>query len=205
MGRFQKVMLALSCFLPLFLIFIVKNSCVVWSKYKATGNIDLSSFDFVMSVLWLICILLSVAAIAKFKKTFLEYKEKSKKKIELVGAENVTAEYFFTYFSLFVLTFFTVDPSSKSDVGILLALIVLMLIVYIKNGMFFINPILNILGYKSFSIKYVNFGLESAAREDNAVEIKVFSKEDLAANIGENFFVSYSTHDFSICYKQSSK
>ena len=81
-------------------------------------------------------------------------------------------------------------------------LMVLIIWVYIVNEMYFVNPVLNILRYKSFSIVYhKNLKLEEDdEKEIEEFEIKVFSRMPLNRMMGEKLFVAFSQHDFSVCY-----
>lgn len=67
---------------------------------------------------------------------------------------------------------------------------------------YFVNPVLNILRYKSFSIVYhKNLKLEEDdEKEIEEFEIKVFSRVPLNRMMGEKLFVTFSQHDFSVCY-----
>jgi hypothetical protein len=71
--------------------------------------------------------------------------------------------------------------------------------------MYFVNPVLNILGYKSFSISYHKnaFVYETDEKESQIFEVKVFSKEHLNRMTGEKLFITFSPHDFSVCYSVS--
>ena len=122
-------------------------------------------------------------------------------------AENITADYYFTYFSLFVISFFGVDPTKCKDILVFSFLMVLIIWVYVANDMFFVNPVLNICGYKSFQITYTNSNTTSMATdsEQQLFEIRVFSREHLNRKIGEKVYVTYSPHDFSVCYPISKK
>ena len=98
--------------------------------------------------------MVGIVGIVRFHRKFLKAKKLSKEVVVLVKAENITADYYFTYFSLFVISFFSVDPTVPKDVLIFSFLMVLIIWVYIVNEMYFVNPVLNILRYKSFSIVY---------------------------------------------------
>lgn len=127
----------------------------------------------------------------------------SKETIILTKAENITADYYFTYFSLFVISFFGVDPTKLKDVLILSVLMVLIIWVYMANEMYFVNPVLNIVGYKAFSIVYHKSTSAKRLDDDKSLqsfEIKVFSREPLNRMTREKLFVTFSPHDFSICY-----
>ena len=79
--------------------------------------------------------------------------------------------------------------------------------VYVTNEMYFVNPVLNIMGYKSFSVSYCkNISVKNTAEKDaQTFEIKVFSKESLNRMTGKTFFLTFSPHDFSVCYPISKK
>ena len=146
--------------------------------------------------------MVGIVGIVRFHRKFLKAKKLSKEVVVLVKAENITADYYFTYFSLFVISFFSVDPTVPKDVLIFSFLMVLIIWVYIVNEMYFVNPVLNILSYKSFSIVYnKNLKLEEDdEKEIEEFEIKVFSRVPLNRMMGEKLFVTFSQHDFSVCY-----
>ena len=152
--------------------------------------------------IWLILLMVGIVGIVRFHRKFLKAKKLSKEVVVLVKAENITADYYFTYFSLFVISFFSVDPTVPKDVLIFSFLMVLIIWVYIVNEMYFVNPVLNILRYKSFSIVYhKNLKLEEDdEKEIEEFEIKVFSRVPLNRMMGEKLFVTFSQHDFSVCY-----
>ena len=133
------------------------------------------------------------------------YQKLSKETVIVTKAENITSEYYFTYFSLFVISFFSVDPTQLKDVLIFAFIMLLIIWVYIANDMYFVNPVLNILRYKSFSITYHKYSPENKVDdvEANSFEIKVFTKEPINRKTAEKFFVTFSPHDFSVCYPVS--
>ena len=212
MSKFDRLALAISCFLPLFIIFGLENLCEAKSMFSPIENItwrlsllnQSKGFYFYVSQfsIWLILLMVGIVGIVRFHRKFLKAKKLSKEVVVLVKAENITADYYFTYFSLFVISFFSVDPTVPKDVLIFSFLMVLIIWVYIVNEMYFVNPVLNILRYKSFSIVYhKNLKLEEDdEKEIEEFEIKVFSRVPLNRMMGEKLFVTFSQHDFSVCY-----
>ena len=217
MSKFAKFALALSCFLPLFLIFGAENgSAAVCAFSREEGQViseiftnQSSSFWFnaALSGVWLVLLIVGISGLVNFHKSFLQATELSKKPVKIVKAENITADYYFTYFSLFVISFFGVDPTNCKDILVFSFLMVLIIWVYVANDMFFVNPVLNICGYKSFQITYAKSKTTSMAAdsEQQLFEIRVFSREHLNRKIGKNLYVTYSPHDFSVCYPISPK
>jgi hypothetical protein len=211
MSKLAKLSLALSCFLPLFFIFGIENLCAACCEFSASENKNLVQsllyqsegffFNAGLFSVWLLLFVIGIGGIIRFRKAFLKAQQLSKDTVILTKAVNITADYYFTYFSLFVISFFGVDPTQYKDVLIFIFLMVLIIWVYIANEMFFVNPVLNIMGYKSFSILYQKSASNTVeGMAPKAFEINVFSKEHLNRRTGEKLFLTFSPHDFSVCY-----
>ncbi len=164
MSKPVKFSLALSCFLPLFLIFGAENLCAVICAFSAVGNKNLFPLLKGQSnIFWFNTSMLAGMAATvgdqcrsnySISGSFFKGKKTIERNCNFEKAENITADYYFTYFSLFVISFFGVDPTNLKDILIFGFLLILIIWVYIANEMYFVNPVLNILGYKSFSILY---------------------------------------------------
>lgn len=212
MSKFNKVALAISCFLPLFLIFKVENLCATICAFSSVENIGIWEailcqnftfyFNATLFVFWIFVLAIGIYGIVYFRNTFLKSKKLSKETVIVTKAENITAEYYFTYFSLFVISFFGVDPTQLKDILIFVFIMLLIIWVYVANDMFFVNPVLNIFGYKSFAITYHKYLPENKFKDTDvkSFEIKVFTKEQLNRKTSEEYFVAFSPHDFSVCY-----
>ena len=135
MRRIEKLALAISCFLPLFLIFGIENFCAARCLFAPIENKNLlqellhQSEYFVLNAglftMWLVLFLVGVSGIVCFRKRFLKAEQLSKETVIVTKAENITADYYFTYFSLFVISFFSVDPTKIKDILIFTFLMVL--------------------------------------------------------------------------------
>lgn len=116
MSKPVKFSLALSCFLPLFLIFGAENLCAAICAFSAVENKELLPllkgqsnifwFNASMLAVWLLLLMTCVVGILRFQSSFLKAKRLSKETVILKKAENITADYYFIYFSLFVISFF---------------------------------------------------------------------------------------------------
>ena len=114
-SKFDRLALAISCFLPLFIIFGLENLCEAKSMFSPIENITWrlsllnQSKGFYFNVgqfsIWLILLMVGIVGIVRFHRKFLKAKKLSKEVVVLVKAENITADYYFTYFSLFVISF----------------------------------------------------------------------------------------------------
>ena len=211
MNRLEKLLLSLSCFIPLYLIFGIRNGITARAFYRIIDNSAFFNcmkaqcaefyFNAILCVIWIVLLAISIVGILKFRAVFLKSQRRSKESIILLKANNVTADYFFPYFSLFVISFFTVDPTKFSDILILGFLVIFIILVYVRNDMYFINPILNIIGYRSFAIAYQRTS-SSKSQESEGIKIletKVFATEYLNRKVGKPYFISFSPHDFSVC------
>lgn len=215
MSKFTKFALALSCFLPLFFIFGIENFCAAIGAFSSIDNVSIWKelisqnctfyFNAALFVIWLIVLIIGAFGIIRFRKTFLKSQKRSKETVIVTKAENITSEYYFTYFSLFVISFFSVDPTQLKDVLIFAFIMLLIIWVYIANDMYFVNPVLNILRYKSFAITYHKHLPENKSEETEVklFDIKVFTKEPLNRKTNGKFYVTFSPHDFSVCFPTS--
>lgn len=210
-----KLLLAISCFMPLYSVYLIKNVLNVVELYPVIHNNnnpsspqDISNYVYNLSLsgLWSIMIVFGAIGILFFVLSYNKSYSKSKEKVKLISAKNITAEYYFTYFSLFIISFLTIDPTNYSqcvDIMILGGVFVLMMWVYIKNNLFFINPILNLLGFKSFAITYTKGTCDSTqtvgiSLHQDTFETSVFSRINLCQKLQENIFITYSNQNFTV-------
>lgn len=213
----QKLCLAFSCFLPLYLVFGAKNLMATKEACRAVGDgvcyeRQRAIFDFNagLTLVWLVLVILSVIGIICFMRVLTGKSVQDAEHIKVVKAENITADYYFSYFSLFVLSFYGVDPTDVADIVIFAFMKLLIIWVYIVNDMFFINPVLNMLGYRSFSItykilamqEYVDEQREVNDPEDVCLECRVLSRERLNLCRNEERVLLVSRFDFSACIPQ---
>lgn len=106
MSKFDRLALAISCFLPLFIIFGLENLCEAKSMFSPIENItwrlsllnQSKGFYFNVSQfsIWLILLMVGIVGIVRFHRKFLKAKKLSKEVVVLVKAENITADYYFT-------------------------------------------------------------------------------------------------------------
>ena len=191
----KKLSLAISCFIPLYLILAVKNIIALCSAITDKCGFNII-FNSVVVAVWIVAIVIGLSGIKAFKHDFLDAQEASKKKVKILEAENVTNQYYFTYFSLFVISFFSIDSTQLLDLCVLLFLMAMIIIVYVKNDMYFINPVLNIQGYKCFSVTVTQPGNGEAK---TSRVYKVFSKTNLSKKIDTECYFKYGEDDFTVC------
>lgn len=205
MNSFSKIGMSLSCFMPLYMILLFKNILEIINLHCIDGKAFIfKTFDFwfniIMIIIWIVLFTIGWIVIAKFKKIFLGAQKQAKEIVIINSAENITSEYSFTYFSIFILTFYAVDPTSWTDVVVMLVLMIFIIVIYYKNEMWHINPVLNFCGYKFFNVNY-----SKPNEKNNHHKIRVFSQDNLCMAADEEYKISYSSYDFSVCYKNVTK
>ena len=92
--------------------------------------------------------------------------------VYVVSKKNLTDQHFLNFFSLFVLLALAFDLSKICFVCVFVVILIFIGIVYIRNNIFYINPMLNILGYSFYDIEYINSG---GAKH----ELRIFFKGDI--------------------------
>lgn len=109
--------------------------------------------------------------------------------IEIISRENITDKHFLGYFSLFVLFALQLNLSLVSGYCIFVFIMIFIGIVYIKNSLFYINPLLNILGYNFYDVKY------KVISDGKKKEAKIFHKGNL--DIETKYFVNIKNDNFT--------
>lgn len=141
----QKVFLYLSAFIPLYSLIIIKELIDIINK-----NLTFNVLNTLTLILLTILIISGSFGIVKESKSGIYKLEK----ITIIEKKSITQEHFLGYFSLFVLFALTFELEKISMFVIFLLILCLIGIVYIKNNLFYINPLLNILGYNFYDITY---------------------------------------------------
>lgn len=88
----------------------------------------------------------------------IKFSNKNSVEIEIVEKQNITDKHFLGYFSLFVFFAIQLDLSLVSAYCVYVLVLVMIGIVYINNSLFYINPLLNMLGFNFYDIKYKEAG-----------------------------------------------
>lgn len=184
MEKLKDLSLFLSAFVPMFVLIFVKL-VVDMLNHNLYFNV-LNSLNF--STL----ILLIGAGIGG-----LCWNIKSKnrtKQIVIISKQNITDQHFFGYFSLFVLFALQLDLSLVSGYCTFVLIMIFIGIVYIKNSLFYINPLLNILGYNFYDITY------TLAGDKTEHEAKMFFKGELKENA--TYYINAKNQNFNFIDKR---
>ena len=149
-NAFLKICLFISSFVPLYFLIIVKELTEI-----INGNLSFNITNTVMLALNLLLIVFGVAGVllSRFQNDF--------KRVEIVEFKNITCQNFLSYFPIFVLFALAFELEFISMALVYVIILIMIGFVYIRNGMFFINPFLNIIGFKSYEITFLQGGKES--------------------------------------------
>lgn len=135
------------------------------------ANLELNVMNICIIIVLSLLILVGVIGLI----FIINYKNKEYSSITIVSKKNLTDQHFLNYFSLFVLLALTFDLSKVCFVCVFVLLQIFIGIVYIKNNIFYVNPLLNILGYSFYDIEYIN-------QEGSKNEMRIFYKGELEVN-----------------------
>lgn len=167
MNTIKNILLYLSAFVPMYFLIIIKFVCGLLS-----GTININSLTIFTLATYSSLI---VSGILGLLWSTLWSKGTSKT-IIITQKQNLTDQHFLGYFSIFVLFALAFELTKLSMVVASLFIIIFIGIVYINNQMFYINPLLNLIGFSFFDIKYK---LKDSETEYSG---KIFSREVITLN-----------------------
>ena len=186
MNFVKNLLLYISAFVPMYVLVFVKL-CVEIANQNISFNV-LNTLNFVTLLLLILAGVGGLIWNVKFST------DKSVK-IKIVSKQNITDKHFLGYFSLFVFFAIPLDLSLVSAYCVYVLVLIMIGIVYINNSLYYINPLLNILGYKFYDIEY---------KEENSDEIKsakIFFKGELSTD-GEFFWANVKNQHFCFVDKK---
>jgi len=175
----SKIILFISAFVPMYLLFLI-NLIVELCNKNLSFNITNTIVLIVLIILFLI------GTIGLF--VVINSKDNTKEEIVVLSKKNLTDQHFLNYFSLFVLLALTFDLSKICFVCVFVVIVIFIGIVYIKNNIYYVNPLLNILGYSFYDITYVDF-------QNQTSEIRIFYRGDVEVN--KSYILNYSKRNLN--------
>ena len=158
-----KVILFISAFVPMYILFLI-NLIVELINKNLTFNITNSV------VLVGLTVLMLVGIVGLF--VIISSKHCKAENIKVIRKKNLTDQHFLNYFSLFVLLALTFDLSKICFICVFIVILIFIGIVYIKNNIYYVNPLLNILGYSFYDIAYIN-------KKGEELEIRIFYRGEI--------------------------
>lgn len=186
MMLFKKICLFLSSFSPLFLLIVIKEIVEI-----VNGNWSLNFLNiFLLIVLFTLFCFGVVALFLLFK----EVKTTGGKKCRIIEKKNITDQHFLGYFSLFVLFAVTFEIEMYSMALIFFIILIMIGIVYIRNDFYYINPLINLLGYSFYDVTLEKEGKRICLRAFYRGKIDI-GKEYIIIDKYNNFILLKSKKD----------
>lgn len=184
MSKAKDLLLYISVFVPMYMLLLIRIVIDI-----INDNLSFNVLN-ILNIITLI-ILISLGIIGLLIN--IKHSKQSSKKIIILSKENITDRHFLGYFSLLVLFALQLELSLVSDYILYVLILILIGIVYIKNSLYYINPLLNILGYSFYDIVYTEEGKEDKLRA------KIFYKGELVEN--KIYWVKIKNENFAFIDK----
>jgi len=184
MKFFKNLFLYFSAFIPLFVLLAVKLLVDILNN-NLTWNF-LNTFNLI-----LLLAMISLGAIGILWNTI--WSKQKVVKITVQKCSEITDQYFLQYFSLFVLFAVPLDISYFNEFCIYIIILVFIGIVYINCSLYYINPLLNILGFRFYNSTFVD-------ETGNYKTAKIFSRTKLYEN--QVYYVKIKNENFAFINKK---
>ncbi len=177
----KKLCLYFSAFIPLYALLIIKIAVQIINK-NLNVNVLNTCLLSILSLLIGLGILGLMLCLNTGKKT----------QIKVITCKNITENHFLGYFSLFVLFALSYEIEYVYMATIFALILVFVGVVYIRNNLFYINPLLNILGFSFYKIEYTEVGLQSSSTKSATI----FYFGNLKPN--NTYFADLTTFNFNL-------
>ena len=183
---FKNLLLYLSAFMPMYVLVFVKLVVEIINNSL--------SFNVLNTINFATLLLLIIGGVIGLLWN-VKYNNEKSNEIIILKSENITDKHFLGYFSLFVFFAIPLDLSLVSAYCVYVLVLIFIGIVYINNSLYYINPLLNILGYNFYDIEY---------RDVDSGEIKqgkIFFKGE--PELGKPYFAKVKNKHF--CFIDKNK
>lgn len=175
-----KIILFISAFVPMYILFEVNLIVEI-----INNNLH---FNITNTCVLIVLFLLTAIGIIGLNR-IIKNNHSPNEEVVVVSKKNLTDQHFLNYFSLFVLLALTFDLSKICFICVFVIILIFIGIVYIKNNIFYVNPLLNILGYSFYDIEYIG-------KDGNKHEIRIFHKGKIELN-DKTYKLTYSKRNLN--------
>lgn len=169
-----KFILYISAFVPMYVLFLLNLIIEIINK-----NLTLNITNTCVLIVLIFLTIVGVSGLI----IIIDNKGTESEIVTIISKKNLTDQHFLNYFSLFVLLALAFDLSKICFVAVFVLILVFIGIVYIKNNIYYINPLLNIMGYSFYDIVYLD-------KNNKKLEKRVFFKGEL--EIEDNSYKLYT-------------
>lgn len=190
---YHKVVLFISSYIPLYILLILKN---VLERITSEGvflNLAIKIknavfFDSVNDFAVVVLTFLSIYSFWYLKRKIR--KANGEKKFIIITIKDETSNNYFNYISVYLLSCIGLSLNSIVDIFVFIFLMVVVGFIYINNNMTYLNPTINLLGFKIYEMEvesvYTNQRIESIVITKKCNVIRV---NDIVMATGKNGFM----------------
>ena len=184
---FKNLLLYISAFVPMYVLILIKLVVEIINQ-NLSFNV-LNTINLVTLIL-----LIGFGIFGLWWNVF--YSNDKTIKVKIISKKNITDQHFLGYFSLFVYFAIPLDLSLISAYCVYVLTLIMIGIVYINNSLYYINPLLNLLGYKFYDVDYQEEGSQEIKKA------KMFFKGEL---LFENQIYSIKVKNQHFCFLDKKK
>lgn len=166
----KNLLLFISAFVPMYVLILIKLLIEIINQ-----NLSFNVLNTLNLVTLLLLIMLGVVGLV----WNVFYSTDKTIKIKILSKKNITDQHFLGYFSLFVFFAIPLDLSLVSAYCIYVLTLIMIGIVYINNSLYYINPLLNLLGYNFYDIDYQEEGSEEVRQAKMFYRGDFFTQNDI--------------------------
>lgn len=187
MKKFLKnLLLYFSAFVPMYVLVLVKLLVEIANSILSFNILNTTN---------LITLLMLIVGGALGLLWNVKFSGEKSIHVHIFYVKNITEDHFLGYFSLFVFFALPMDLSLVSAYCVYVLVLVMIGVVYITNSLYYINPLLNLLGYSFYDVKYIDFETKKEG------EVKLFCREKLCPN--QDFWIKIKNNHFCFVDKKS--
>ncbi len=181
----KNLSLYLSAFVPMYGLVLIKLVVEI-----ANNNLSFT----VLNVVNLVTLVILIVAGCVGLFYSIHFSKGKAINVKIVSKNNITDQHFLGYFSLFVFFAIPLDLSLVSAYCVYVIVLVMIGIVYINNSLYYINPLLNLLGYNFYDVEYSEDGKEVR-------QAKFFFKGD-KIEVGKAYHANIKNPHFAFLVKE---
>lgn len=173
----KKLILFISSYIPLYILLVLKNIFERISKNGKLVNVvdklkNAVWFDEIND--WAICLLTLVSIFSALFLYFVMKKKPSAKNYLIKNVSDETSNYYFNYISIYLLSCMGLSLNSIVDCFVFLFLMLIVGYIYISNNMMYMNPVVNLMGYKVYNCIMDSINTEEKDIESVVVVLKKY-------------------------------
>lgn len=149
----RKIMLFISSYIPLYVLMILKNILERITENGRFVSKDIKNIQIFDEINDYALIILVVLSVISFLYLWIKIKNTVTEKYYIIqDVQDETSNYYFNYISIYLLSCIGLSLNSIVDSFVFAFLMLIVGYIYISNNMTYMNPTLNLMGYKVYNV-----------------------------------------------------